>query len=400
MTEKLYYKNTYAFEFEARVVETLTENGRNAVILDRTCFYPEGGGQPADHGWLNDIPVYDVQLRGEEVVHFLEKPLEPGVVKGRVNVNRRLDFMQQHTGQHIISQAFLRVGNYATYSVHFGDEYTAIEVDAPEIPANHLQQVEDLSNEVVHRNLSIKIHWVNPEEVERFHIRKPPPDVSRVRIVEIDRFDFSTCGGTHVLRTGEVGLIKAVGWEKLRGHVRIKFKIGKRAVADYDRKIRLVQRLMQNLTCGEEEIVGRVSDLQQQIKDLQKQIGQLQDQWMSLLAAEAQRNAQQIGKIELVTQTFRQVDSNALRTFVYYIIEEPNRIVAAVTRDENRLQWVVGHSLGDRFDISSFVKPLLSAMDARGGGRGNMMQGGGNNPAGISEFFKQLQEKIERELKK
>ncbi len=399
MTEKLYYKNAYAFDFEARVVETVTENGRSAVILDRTCFYPEGGGQPADHGWLNDIPVYDVQLRGEEVLHFVEKPLKPGRVKGRVDVNRRLDFMQQHTGQHIISRALLQVGNYATYSVHFGDEYTSIEIDAPEIPEHQLQQVEELSNEVVHRNLSVKIHWVAPEEVNRFPIRKPPPDVSLVRIVEIDRFDFSTCGGTHLLRTGEVGLIKVVGTEKLRGHVRIKFKIGKRAIADYDSKIRLVRQLMQSLTCGEEEISGRVSDLQQQVKNLQKQIGRLQQEHMSLLAAEAGQNARKIGEIELVTQTFRQVDSPALRSFVHQLIEEPNRIVAVVNRDDHRLQWVVGHSLGERFDLTSFVRPLLSAMDARGGGRGNMVQGGGNNPAGIPEFFKQLQEKIERELK-
>ena len=399
MTEKLYDKNAYAFEFEARLVKAVKDGEREAVILDRTCFYPEGGGQPADHGWLNDIPVYDVQLQGNEVLHFVEAPLKPGVVKGRVDVNRRLDLMQQHTGQHIISQAFLRVGNFPTCSVHFGDEYTAIEIDAPQIPADLLRKVEDLSNEVVHRNLTVKIHRVKPEEVERFRIRKPPPEVSEVRIVEIDRFDYSACGGTHVLRTGEVGLIKATGWEKLRGHVRVKFKIGKRAVADYDRKIRLVQRLMQNLTCGEAEISGRVEELQQQVKKLQKQIARLQEEQMSLLAVKARQNARKMGKIELVTQIFHQTNSAALRSFVHQLIEEPNRIVAAVNQEDDRLQWVVGHSLGNRFDISSFIGPLLPAMDARGGGRGNMLQGGGNNPSGIPEFFKRLQLKIERELK-
>ena len=398
MTEKLFYKDAYMFNFRANIVSSFEENEQYGVILDQTCFYPEGGGQPADTGWLNDIRVTDVQSRNGKIIHFIENNLPAGPVTGRVDKDRRLDLMQQHGGQHILSQALLQTGNHQTVSVHFGEHHTTIEIDAPSIAADDLIRAEGLANKIINCNLPVKIHWVKPEEVHKFNIRKPPPAVNKVRIVEIDGFDYSACGGTHVAQTGEIGFIKIVGREKLRGHIRLLIKIGKKAVTDYNLKISLVQKLMQTLTCGEEDIINRVADLQQQIKEKQREIVRLQTQLMTAQAVIALESASEIGKNKYVEKIFENVSGKMLKAFTDRIVSEPHRIVASFSCTDNQVRWVLAHSLGKNFDLQKIAKPLFSLIEARGGGNSSFLQGGANNPTGISEFLNQLKQKIEKEL--
>ena len=152
MTEKLYYTDPYQFKFKANVLDRLNDGKRLGLILDKTCFYPEGGGQPADNGWLNNVFVYDVQSKGETIVHYIEHDIKDSFIKGKLDSQRRLDYMQQHTGQHIISQALMKVGQYKTVSVHLGELYSAIEVDVPNIPESDLLKVEELANKIVNDN--------------------------------------------------------------------------------------------------------------------------------------------------------------------------------------------------------------------------------------------------------
>jgi len=399
MTDRTYYEDAYLFQFRGNVVSTVQENGKFGVILDSTCFYPEGGGQPADHGWLNGTEVYDVRNSGaNDVVHFVKQPLREGPVAGKIDARRRLDYMRQHTGQHIISQSFLQIGKYPTISVHFGEDYTTVEFDAEEIPENDLTKGETLANQIINRNLAVNTFWIDPEDVGKYNIRRPPPDVDRIRLVEIDGFDVSACGGTHVSRTGEIGLIKITGKEKLRGHTRLYAKIGDRAIADYDRKNRLVQHLMQTLTCGEDDIAPRIDDLQQQLRFAQREVGKLQADKMSAQARDAIAAAGKVAGITYVEQVFENADSKMMKVFVDEVISRTDHLAATVSRNGNDIRWIVAHSAGDKLNLRTMVLPLLHLMVGKGGGSFDMVQGGGKEAGGISEFLKQLRHKIAQEL--
>lgn len=397
MTEKLYYQNPRKFEFEARLVHQEESKDGYRVILDRTCFYPQGGGQPADHGWLNDSPVVDVQKQGEEVVHFTPKPLSEKTVSGKIDKQRRWDFMQQHTGQHILSQCLVRTGNYPTVSVHFGEEITTIEVGTPAISEKDFRAVEDLANRVISRNLPIRTYWIKPEEIPKYNFRRPPPRVEQIRVVEIAGFDLTACGGTHLNHTGEIGLIKLLGQEKIRGRVRLIAKIGLRAFADYDRKNRIVRELQKQLTCDEQEIVFRIKDFQKQLRFRKQEISKLQQQLMAFRAKEEVEKAAKIGNLIFVSSVFEGADTAMLRAFVDEVITGKNRLAVAINRNGNTVQWVIGHSAGSLVDLGRVVPPLLGFIGAKGGGSPEFMLGGGGNPDLISEFINKLKEKIEQE---
>lgn len=398
MTDKLFYHDPKVFEFEAKLVSTVSIEGRYGVVLDRTYFYPEGGGQPADMGWLNDIRVIDVQKHTEQIIHFTEKPVSDNTVVGKIDKDRRLDFMQQHTGQHVLSQALLRTGGYNTVSVHIGEDYLAVEVDAESISEEKLVEVETLANKIVNDNLPIKIHWIDKSQVSRYKIRRPPPDVEKIRLIEIKGFDVAACGGLHVSHTGEIGLIKIITQEKIRGRTRIHALVGNRAYQDYDNKLKLVQALMQSLTCGEKDILRRVEDLEKQLKELKNSNFSLQSEFMLMVAEKDLRKAEEINGKNFFCRSFENTDRNLLKCYIDEILKEPDRIVAAFNLSGEKFQWMIAHSILTEINLPLLIKPLLSHIDGKGGGSKNFMQGGGNKPSGISKFIENFKHTLKEEL--
>lgn len=400
MTDRLYYKNAYQVDFEAKVLSLTPVKTKYAIVLDATCFYPEGGGQPADTGWLNDVPVLDVQSKNEEIIHYIEKPLKGKTVQGKIDWERRFDFMQQHTGQHLLSQSLLRIGNYRTVSVHLGDSYTSVEIDAAQISGDELNAVEKLANQIISQNLPVKIYWVNPEEVHQYQLRRPPPKVEKLRIVEIEGFDASSCAGTHVYHTGEVEIIKIIGQERIRGHVRVLAKIGQRAMDDYGKKIRIIQELNKMLSCGDEDILRRVNDLDNRIRELDRALARAQAELMVKLAEKALYNAKSISGIECISKVFENIDVKAMKAFLDPILTKENRIVLIINRNGQQLNWMIGHSLKSDFNLNLLVKPILPLISGRGGGKPDLIQGGGSKLDGIQKFIREFEKKIEKELKK
>lgn len=398
MTERLYYKYPYQFEFTANVVSTNVEDNIYTLILNKTCFYPAGGGQPADAGWINNIKVLDVQSKGNDIIHYLEKKPDTTEVFGKIDRDRRLDFMQQHTGQHILSQSLLQIGNFHTVSVHLGDAYTSVELDTAEIRDQDLSEAEMLANRIINQNLPIKVCWVDPVDVPKFHLRRPPPDVEKVRIVEIDGFDFSSCGGIHVSSTGEVGFIKIIAKERIRGRVRLLAKIGKRALLDYGKKITLVRDLNRMLTCGEGDIVSSVVDLQEQVKTINRELTRTQSELMLHLAEKALADAKQIDDVDFIAQTFENINNKTMKIFVDSLLTGNKKCVLAMSQNSDQVNWIAGHSAGNKLKLNEIVKPLLPIIDGRGGGRANLIQGGGNYPAGIPRFILEFEKKLIKEL--
>lgn len=390
MTEKIYHRDPTCLDFDAVVVSCSDRGGRQELILDRTAFYPGGGGQPADRGTIGEAAVVELKEAGEEIAHLLGTAgsLAPGSrVHGTVDGAWRRDFMAQHTGQHILSQALLSVGGLETVSVHFGEETTTIEVSVDRAEEAVLAKAETLANEIIKENRPVRTHEVDPSEASRFPLRRTPPDAGRLRIVEVDSFDWAACGGVHVGSTGEIFLVKIVGQEKIRGHARIHAVMGRRALADYGRRIELLQHLSRILTCGEQEMAGRAAELVAADKEKTRELRRLRLEAAVIEAEKALGSAEARTGAVLVRRTFDSAGAEFLKAFVDRVVSAPGRIAIAADASGDSFQWIAAHSLADGPDLGALVAPLLALADARGGGRGGRVQGSGKKIASLEQFL-------------
>src|ERR1700741_4807547 len=240
MTDRLYYHDSFLYDFDAEIRDA-TDLPRPAVILDRTAFYPTSGGQVFDTGWIQTdaakLEVTEVaETEDGRVVHYLEAPLKdlaPGThVRGQIDATRRRDHMQQHTGQHVLSAAFVRLFNIPTVSFHLCDGYCPLDVDPPTLSKDQIEAAERLANEVILENRVVDIRFVTREEAGNLGLRKlPPAQRDELRLIDIHDFDLSACGGTHVNQTGQIGCVLLRKTEKVRQGWRVEFVAGQRAVA-------------------------------------------------------------------------------------------------------------------------------------------------------------------------
>jgi alanyl-tRNA synthetase len=399
MTEKLYYTDANCYRFQARILERVKNSGKLGLVLDRTYFYPEGGGQPSDQGEIEGVKVYDVQIKDEKILHYIDHDVKTTNIQASIDKDRRADYMQQHTGQHILSQSLLRVGKINTVSVHFGEQETYIETDANSISDQTLNDVQKMANWVIQENVEVKTSWVDSSEVSKYHIRRPPPDVSQVRIVQIGDFDATACGGLHVSSTGQVGLCKIIGSEKIRGRTRIHTKLGDRAFRDYQDKTLLLKALGLYLTCGEDAILKRIEDLNTDYGNIKRELTWYQTEWVSLLVNNILKSAPIINEIVYAQYVFNNVDNKVLKIFIEQVLSGPQRIAVVINKLDNQLTWMMGQSLKTRINLRELVNELLTIIDAIGGGNEELIQGGGKNTKGIEEFLEKLRLKLERKIK-
>jgi alanyl-tRNA synthetase len=400
MTEQLYYTDPRISRFQARVLQQRPEEDRWAVILDRTAFYPEGGGQPADQGQLNGLPVLDVQKKGEEILHYLGEPLAEAaavggkVVEGTIDWARRFDFMQQHTGQHVVSASLIEAAGYPTISAYLGERYTAVEIDTENIQEREIEAAETLANQRVTRNLPVQIHWIRPQEAERFRLRKPPPDVERLRIVRIEGVDAAACAGIHVATTGEVGLIKYDGLEKIRGRLRLHWLIGERAYMDTRDKDRLIAALNRELTCGTEDILPSVQDLRNKIRERDLRISQLEKVLAEQRVRSLMEQAEAREGVRLVMESFSAEESSTVQSIYQKLLGQPKTVACLLLRRDENIQWRVGCSEDLDLPWKQILPGLFPLFDGKGGGKGNSWQGVGGNPEGAKSFADALKEAV------
>ena len=273
MTRRLYYEDSRRQQFQAAVVTARPEGGDTLVLLDATAFYPGGGGQPSDRGLLGDRPVRDVIVEDGKIWHRLEGTVAPEPsVEGRLDWERRFDHMQQHTGQHLLSRAFVEVAKADTRSFHLGDLVVTIDVDLPEPASALLRRVEDLANRIVWEDRPVLTHVVPPEKARAFPLRKAPDVEGDVRVVEVEGFDWAVCGGTHVARSGEVGMIAIVGTERYKGGTRVSFVCGGRALRRLREATDLLRTLCLEFTSGEEDLPRAITRLKSEQKRLEARL--------------------------------------------------------------------------------------------------------------------------------
>jgi alanyl-tRNA synthetase len=391
VTEKLYYRDPQMLEFDSRTVDVAERDGRCEVELEATCFYPGGGGQPCDRGTIGGVRVVEVSARDERIVHLLESPIAAGAVHGSVDAARRHDFMAQHTGQHIFSQALVRAAGLETVSVHLGDDDVTIELNTAAVNDATLRAAEDIANGIIRENRPVLRHEIDRSELSRFPLRRTPPDVQRLSIVEVKDFDWAACAGVHVASTGEVFLARAAWQEKIRGHARIHVMMGRRAFDDYGRKLSLVQELCASLTCGEQFVAARVQELLKKEKESSRELRRLQLGQAIADADDSVSAAKTIGGAVCVRRVFNDAGGDYLKAFVERVVEVPGRIAIGVDRGTDSFQWIVAHSLGAGLSLSDVIPGLLSVGGARGGGKADRMQGAGTRNDAIALFVDALE---------
>jgi alanyl-tRNA synthetase len=369
-SQRLYYDDSYTTRFSARVAAAGEHGGRPALELEATYFFPEGGGQEADKGSIAECPVIDVQS-GEDgrVWHVLESDRIPqGEVAAELDWARRFDHMQQHTGQHILSAAFERVLDAPTLSSHLGVERSSIELGLGEVDWRTVDRLERAANAVVWEDRAVDRHWVDDEGVKRFALRKPPRFTGRIRIVEIPEWDVSACGGTHTRRTGEVGMIKIVRWEKVRGNLRFEFLCGGRALGDYAWRTEALLEAARRRTLKDRELIAHLERAAAERDELKKRV---QDLSARMVSAEAVDRVGTPPRGVAEFSAHRPRDEARLLALKCLEAGAPWAVVAAAAPEP--VVFAARAKTG-RVDLRSLLPGLLERSRGKGGGGPDFLQ--------------------------
>ncbi|MGE5677241.1 MAG: alanyl-tRNA editing protein [Pseudomonadota bacterium] len=395
--QKLYNDNAYLKEFEAEILEVLPYKENYAVVLDKTAFYPEGGGQPSDTGFINDVPVHYVTEDNGRILHLVNAPVSGKTAVCRIDWDRRFDHMQQHSGQHILSSSFQKLLNGATDSFHLGKDTVSIEIGITSFDEATAARIEDWANDKVFSNLPIKAYIVNPDELAKLPLRKQPKVKENIRIIEIQDVDFSPCGGTHVARTGEVGLIKILGWEKLKESYRIHFISGNRALRDYRAKTSILSSLGSKLSARQEEIEEAFDRVANELKTQQRQSYLLNQELLGYETEELAKAKSEINGINVLSKVFEDKSFNDVKTIAQNIINAPSNVALFVNRGE-ALQVLFSRSDDVNVDMNALMKPLLPLINGKGGGSPKAAQGGGSKADAAEEFLHSALSKLKEQL--
>jgi alanyl-tRNA synthetase len=380
MTDRIYYTDPYCTTFDATVVSATEVDGRSHIVLDRTAFYPTSGGQPFDTGTLGGVAVIDVIDREDgEVVHVASAPLQPGTVaQGVVDWSRRFDHMQQHTGQHVLSAAFDRLLSARTESFHLGVATATIDLGR-EVSPQHIARAEEDANRVVWEDRPVAIRFVTPEEAASLPLRKEPARTGRLRLIEVEHFDLSACGGTHVSRTGAIGVIAVSGWEKFRGGTRVEFLCGDRALRRFRTWRDALSATQRHLSVAPDEMPAAVERLQGESKSLQQIIKGLQEKLAVHEATALLAKGTLVGGRLVIAEVVDGWDAQALKTMaVTAATEQPTAVIALFTASSPALV-VIARGTAGGVDASAVLKSLVSQFGGRGGGKPDLAQGGGLN---------------------
>jgi alanyl-tRNA synthetase len=383
MTKRLYYDDSYTRTFEARVVERIEVDGRPAVVLDRTGFYPTGGGQPCDLGTIDGVAVLDVFTRPEDhaVGHVLSGDVSSDIVTCQIDWARRLDHMQHHTGQHILTRAFIDLAGANTVSFHLGSDSVTIDLDTHHVPPEVLEKVEDFANQVVFENRRVSARVVDADEFARINarMRKMPGylETDGLRVIEIDGLDANACGGTHVAQTGEIGLIKVLKLERSGQETRVEFRCGMRALHDYRLKNAVANRLATDLTVGVWEIEQAVARLRTELKDAHSAQKIAQTRLMEAEADDLLAAASLFDGVRVVRAVFDSRDVAELRALAGRLAGVASTVILLGTSGE-KAQLILARSQDLSYDMSVALKNALAVLGSeRGGGRPEFAQGGG-----------------------
>lgn len=398
IADKLYYEDAYKQTFSTKIIkEAKTDDGQTYIVLEKTAFYPTGGGQPYDTGTIDGIRVVHVEDTDGEIRHFLERPLSdsPHEIVGVIDWTRRFDHMQQHAGQHILSAAFDHLFQYKTVSFHLGNEALTIDLDTESLSEQEAAEAEDLANQIILENRSIETKWVTEAELSNYPLRKQTKVKEDIRLVIIPDYDYNGCGGTHPKTTGEVRAIKILNWEKQKKKIRVQFVCGNRVLKQFGQKQKVLLELTKLLSAPEHEMSSAVSRILLTQKDLERSLEQARESLHLYESKELQQGNETFLDGKFICRTFENRTIQELQKLARFITaEDPQMNVIFVSENEDRLQIVCARGQEGKQNMKSLASEALLLINGKGGGNENYAQGGGEALMSGGQWLKKIVEKI------
>jgi alanyl-tRNA synthetase len=384
MTERLYYQDSFLYEFDAEIRD-VAHDPRPALVLDRTAFYPTSGGQIFDTGSISyeqaSHAVTEVaEMEDGRVVHYLEAPadLRPGTqVRGRIDRERRRDHMQQHSGQHVLSAAFIHLFNFPTISFHMAGDYCSIDLETLSLTKEQVESAERLANEIILENRPVDIRFVTREEAGKLGLRKiPPTERNELRLIDVRDFDLTACGGTHVRQTGQIGCILLRKTERVRQGYRVEFVAGQRAVATARRDFTTLTETGALFSSHIYDVPQQARKSLDEVKAVRKEREQALEELAAAEATTALAETAEGGGRKVVVRSFSNREMSFLKLFAQKLTRLAPNAIAILGTASPQPALVFAQSVGQGSDMGKLMKETLAKFSGRGGGSKDMAQGG------------------------
>lgn len=387
MTLKLYYEDPETAEAEVEVIHTGQDSKGFYAVLDQTCFYPEGGGQPGDKGAIGPVRVLDVQMAEGEIRHYTDGLLEKQRYLSVLDWKRRWDHMQQHAGQHVLSAIFDDEYGLKTSSFHLGAERVSIDLDGSEVSPAVLSAVEEMANEVIRRHLSITTEWVDDGQAKQMPLRKPPAVSGKIRLVKIEWVDLNACGGTHPKNTADISQIKIISTEKAKGGIRVYFLCGDRAAGYFQELVSISDNLVRQLNAPIRELPEAASALLAEKSALEKELKEVQAKLLEAEAGTIRPDGNGVIEKTFSSRPVKEVQQLARFTIASF----PEVYLLFLIHEDSHARFVCAKGANADGDIRDALHKLLALTGGKGGGNASFAQGGGETecaPEKFSEVFR------------
>jgi len=374
-TERLYYRDSFLREFDARVISCEREGERWKIVLDRTAFYPTSGGQPYDTGKLGDVPVIEVADAEHKVMHYASAAIAVGTVHGVIDWPRRIEHMQQHTGQHLLSAAFIELFGFQTVSFHLGKETSTIDLDTPAVKAGHLEKAERRVNEVIFEDKPVVIRFGTAEELAEAGIRKKVEREGILRAIEVEGFDRQPCGGTHLERTGQAGLLLIRKLERRRDRCRVEFVCGFRALAEARSDFSLLAQASSLLSCGLSEVPAVLGKMIEERRVQHGAVKRLEERLAEHQAREllASQPATGVSEPRVIAAALEDATPAYLGLLAAKLVAEADVVALLASRATGHV--VFAQTKGMAHDMGGLLRDALKQFGGKGGGAKDFAQG-------------------------
>ena len=376
--EKLYYLDRYIKEFTAEVVEVKEIDGMYHVALDKSAFFPGGGGQPGDTGFIEIIKVIDVYEDNGVVYHVLEKkPLKIHRVKCKIDWEKRYDGMQQHLGQHVLSGCFYSLFNANTVSFHMGSESSTVDIEGF-LEEDKIREAERFANEIINQNIEVEFFTPSKSELKKIKIRRALPKTDdAITIVKIGDLDINACCGVHPKSTLDLRMIKIKRWEKHKGATRIEFLAGKRAIDDSLRRDSIIATICKSMKCGESEILNIISKSAEEIREYQNENRMLKLELSKYEIKEMIESADKIGDISIIKKIYEKSNLKHIGKLAEKLVENKKTIALFAVKYDDKSNLIFASSKDNDISMNELLKDAITLIDGRGGGSKFLAQGGG-----------------------
>lgn len=395
---KLYYEDQYLKEFTAEIIGVIEKNNLYYVSLDKTAFFPGGGGQHCDLGYIDNHKVIDIVEENGEIYHVTQtKPIKIHRVNCKIDWDRRLDGMQQHLGQHVLSGCFFKLFNANTVSIHLGNEISTVDIQGY-LDEESIRKAERMANEIIYQNIGVNFLTPSKKELKKLNLRRDLPNTNeQIRVVQIGDLDINACCGVHPSRTLDLQAIKIKRWEKHKGATRIEYLAGKRAIEDYFKKDDFRNQICKFLNCGEQDAINSVNKLSNELKACKDENRQIKIEISDYQIKDMIMSAENLGDISVITKIYESGDLKHISKIAEKIVLNDNMIVLLAVKNEEKANLIFAASKNiNSISMSDLLKDAITLIDGRGGGSNFLAQGGGKNSSNLQGVIDYALRKVSR----